>query len=248
MTNGDADLASVGVLLAEPARAAILVALTSGLALPAGRLASEAGVAPSTASAHLSRLVDGGLITVEQHGRHRYYRLAGHEVAEFLEQVSAWAPRRPVRSLNEDWRARALTAARTCYDHLAGRLGVALLVALLDKGIVEGHDGSYRPGIDRLSAPGPDIVYRLTEPGRDTLVELGIATDGFGRRPAMHHCLDWTEQRHHLSGGLGAAIATRCFELDWVERVGSSRAVRVTPAGEAGFADGFGLQPDAYAR
>src|SRR2546423_1175928 len=128
---GDVDLAMVGALIAEPSRARIVLALFDGRALPASVLASEAGVAPSTASEHLSRLVDGGFVRVEQHGRHRYYRLHGAEIAEFLESVARLAPAAPVRSLRDHTRQAALRRARTCYDHLAGRLGVELLQGLL---------------------------------------------------------------------------------------------------------------------
>jgi DNA-binding transcriptional ArsR family regulator len=231
--------------LAEPARSRILLALTDGRALPAGRLAHEAGVVPSTASGHLGRLVDGGLIAVEQHGRHRYYRLASAEVADILERVAVLAPSVPVRSLRDDTRARALRNARTCYDHLAGRLGVALLAGFISAGLVEGHDGSFRPGVDRLSSRGPDVAYRLTASGTKALSQLGVDLTGCGQRPFIRHCMDWSEQRHHLAGFVGAAVASRFLSLGWVERTDVRRVVRVTPAGEAGLAR-FGVTPDTY--
>src|SRR4051794_41137867 len=126
---GDADIAALGSVLAEPARARILLALGDGRALPAGLLASEAGVAASTASEHLGRLVDSGLVTVHPQGRHRYFRLAGPEVGELIENLARLAPAAPVRSLREHTRAHAVRSARTCYDHLAGRLGVTVFGA-----------------------------------------------------------------------------------------------------------------------
>ena len=162
---GDADLAALGAVLAEPARARMLLALGDGRALAASVLASEAGVAPSTASGHLSRLVDAGLLSVLPQGRHRYYRLAGPQVGELLEVLSRVAPAAPVRSLRQGTQAEALRSARTCYDHLAGRLGVAVFAALLDAGHVVGGDGTHDPLAaheDRLSAPGHDLDYRLT--------------------------------------------------------------------------------------
>lgn len=140
---GDADLASVGALLAEPARAKVLLALSDGRSLPASMLAAEAGVAASTASHHLARLVDGGLIDVSARGRHRYYALAGLHVAELLEAAARVAPPQPITSLREGTRAHALRYARRCYDHLAGRLGVAVAESLEREGFVVGTDAAY---------------------------------------------------------------------------------------------------------
>ncbi|MEU3980677.1 helix-turn-helix transcriptional regulator [Streptomyces sp. NPDC026672] len=180
--NGDIDLVPVGALLGDAGRARMLAALFDGRALPAGVLASEAGLAPSTTSAHLAKLLDGGLLTVERHGRHRYYRLAGPQVATALETIAALFPTRPVRSLRQGNRAHALRAARTCYDHLAGRLGVALMQALLAQGALTGHDGTFAPGAagqDRLSAPGNDVEYRLTDTGRYAFRQhLGVSMGG----------------------------------------------------------------------
>src|SRR5918911_4958178 len=134
--DGDADLAAVGALLAEPARARMLAALGDGRALPASVLAAEARVAPSTASEHLAKLVGGGLLAVESRGRRRYFRLYGPEIGDALEAVSRIAPAEPVRSLRESTRAEALRLARPCYDHLAGALGTALMDALVERGIV----------------------------------------------------------------------------------------------------------------
>ncbi|HEU4976992.1 MAG TPA: metalloregulator ArsR/SmtB family transcription factor [Baekduia sp.] len=231
--SGDMDLAALGAVLAEPARARMLLALGDGRALPASVLASEAGVAASTASAHLARLLDAGLVSVTPQGRHRYYRLAGPAVAEMLEMLGRVAPAAPVRSLREGTRAAALRSARTCYDHLAGRLGVAIMQALIAGEAIAGGDGRHRlGGLDRLSAPGREVDYRLTARGADRLHALGIAVDDPGAEGLpLRYCVDWTEQAHHLSGRVGRALAERLFALGWIERAQRSRAVHVTPLG-----------------
>jgi DNA-binding transcriptional ArsR family regulator len=233
---GDADVAAVAALLAEPARARILLALGDGRALAASVLAAEAGVATSTASAHLARLVDAGLLDVLPQGRHRYYRLAGPHVGELLEALARVAPPAPVRSLRQGTRAEAVRSARTCYDHLAGRLGVDIFAALLERGHVTGGDGRHDPAAargDRLSAPGRDVDYRLTPSGRAALHDVGVvlpAARPDGTIP-LRYCVDWSEQRHHVSGAVGRAIARRAFEAGWVRRLDGSRAVRVTDEG-----------------
>jgi DNA-binding transcriptional ArsR family regulator len=243
---GDADLAALGAVLGERARARILLALGDGRSLAASVLASEAGVSASTASAHLARLVDAGLLAVSVQGRHRYYRLAGPQVAELIEVLARVAPAAPVRSLREGTRAQALRAARTCYDHLAGRLGVALLQALIRDEAVVGGDGRHRldgDGEDRLSAPGRDVDYRLTPGGAQRLARLGVelpdvASDGL----ALRYCVDWSEQAHHLSGPVGRALARRLLELGWLRRAERSRAVHVTDPGRSGLRAQFGVQ------
>ena len=224
--DGDADLAAVGALLAEPARARMLATLGDGRALPASVLAAEARVAPSTASEHLARLVGGGFLAVERRGRRRYFRLHGPEIGDVLEAIARVAPHEPVRSLREATRAGALRQARTCYDHLAGTLGTALMDAMIERGIVAGE--------------------QVTADGVEALSGLGVDLDSVpGRRPLFRPCLDWSERRPHAAGKLGAALAGRCFELGWVERLDGTRAVRVTPAGDAAFAEHFGLRSGA---
>jgi DNA-binding transcriptional ArsR family regulator len=238
------DVAPVAALIGDPGRARVLSpclrrevppALTDGRALPASVLVSEAGVSASTASAHLAKLVDGGLLTVESHGRHRYYRLAGPHVAVAIEALAAIALRTEVRSLRQGNRAQALRAARTCYDHLAGRLGVALMRTLLARGVVAGADGAdgrfdpARPGRDRLSAPGRDVDYRPTGAGEAFLADLGVRIPE-GRRPLVRYCVDWSDQAHHLAGRLGAALLTHALEAGWLTRT-PTRAVRLTPKG-----------------
>jgi DNA-binding transcriptional ArsR family regulator len=213
----------VAALVADRSRSAILAALCDGRALPASRLAAEAGVSAATASSHLAKLTAAGLISVEAHGRHRYYRLAGPEVARLLETLQQFAAPRPVHSLRES----VLREARTCYDHLAGRLGVEVMAALLAHGYLDG-DG--------------DDAYVLTARGDRFVADFGIVVPP--RRRLIRHCVDWTERRHHLSGALGRGFLDRFFELDWIRRTEATRAVRITPAGRAGFRDVLGVELD----
>jgi DNA-binding transcriptional ArsR family regulator len=248
---GDADIAAVGALVSDPARARILLALGDGRALPASVLADEAGVATSTASAHLGKLLDGGMLDVEQHGRHRYYRVAKPEVAELLEAMARLAPAQPVRSLRQGTKAQALRFARTCYDHLAGVVGTQLMAALLERELLTGGDGVFDPARadqDRLSAPGFDYDYRLTERGVEEFRAFGIAFDALPRRRALvRYCVDWSEQRHHLAGALGAAVAERMLELGWVSRAPRGRALLLSDAGREGLAQTFGVRLGAAA-
>jgi DNA-binding transcriptional ArsR family regulator len=246
---GDADIAAVGALLGDRARTRILAALGDGRALAASVLAVEAGVAASTASGHLAKLVDGGLLVCETHGRHRYYRLAGPDVARLLEAMARLAPAAPVTSLREGTKAHALRVARTCYDHLAGRVGTGLMAAMIDGGLIEGGDGVYHPRAarrDRLSAAGRDVDYVLTARGAAVLTELGVDLEGAAasRRPFVRYCVDWSEQRHHLAGALGAAVHDRLVELEWIRPQPHGRAVWLTPVGARGLERTFGFPSD----
>jgi DNA-binding transcriptional ArsR family regulator len=237
---GDANIPAVAAALAEPGRWRILAALGDGRALPASTLAAEAGVAPSTASEHLTRLVDAGLLSVERHGRYRYYRLAGPHVADLLEALARVAHPAPVRSLRDGTQAQALRYARTCYDHLAGRVGVAVMDSLLRQGHLEsdhqraGHE--LAPG-DLLAAPGRAIRYGLTEQGAAFLTDFGVNLDALPpRRPAVLYCIDWSEQRPHLAGAVGAALTRRLLDLGWIRPAQRGRAVHITDQGRTGFA------------
>src|SRR4051794_22721622 len=227
-------LVATSALLADPTRAAFCAALLDGRAWTAGELARHAGVAAPTASEHLTRLVAGGLLTEERQGRHRYVRLAGPEVAALIEDLSAFGPAEPVKTvgLREASRMTALARARTCYDHLAGRLGVDLADAVFAHGYVS----------DELA---------VTEAGRRWLTRMDIALPPAGKRPAVRGCLDWTERRTHLAGALGAALCRAALDRGWVTRIGSGRALRVTPAFEAlisGTASTTAARPGAPAR
>ena len=216
-------IAATAALLGDPARANMLAALMDGRALTAKELAYAAHVTPQTASGHLAKLADGGLLAAEKQGRHRYYRLASALVGQMLEGVMAVSGPEPARPTT--WRGgEALRTARTCYDHLAGRLGVALADALTERGDVT------------LGADGGEV----TEQGARFLDAFGAAP-GPGRRVFCRPCLDWSERRPHLAGRLGAALACRCFELGWIARQRDTRAVAITAAGRAGFRDRFGI-------
>src|SRR5579883_2935468 len=214
-----ADISAAGAILAEPARAAILMALSGGVGLPASELARHAGVTPSTTSTHLARLLEIGWVTVERYGRHRYYRLASPQIATALEELASVAPVAPVRSLNGQLQDDALRMARSCYDHLAGRLGVALTDALVQR--------------DALRLDGSD--YTLSETGAAFLHERGVEIPAPARRGRAfaRRCLDWSERRDHLAGALGAAVLAAWLAHGWVARREGSRALRLTPAGLA---------------
>jgi DNA-binding transcriptional ArsR family regulator len=244
-SGGDADFTSPAELIGHPARSAMLLALLDGRALPMSMLAGEAGVAASTASAHLSRLVEGGLLRVSREGRHRYYALASPDVAGALEALARLAPPRPVRSLRAGTRAHALRVARTCYDHIAGHLGVALMRFMLEQGALAGGEGRHDPERarrDRLSAPGHDLDYTLTRTGWELFRRVWVEVPA-GRRQLVGYCVDWTEQRHHLAGAAGAGLLARLEELDWIRRgaKGVPRALTVTESGRQGFAEHFGI-------
>ena len=246
VVKGDADIASIGALVADPGRARILLALGDGRALPASVLADEAGVAASTASTHLGKLVKGGMLRVERHGRHRYFRIARPEVGELIEALARVSPPAPVRSLKQGSKAQAVRFARTCYDHLAGMLGTQLMEAMIERELLTGGDGVFDPDAareDRLSAPGTDLDYRLTPSGLRELKAFGIDFDSLpSRRPLIRYCVDWSEQRHHLAGSLGAAMATRMIELGWVRKAARSRAIHVSDDGFDGLRDHFGVE------
>ena len=223
-----ASMAEIAAAIGVPARAAILTALFDGRALTAKELAYRAGVAAPTASGHLARLVDAGLLTVVREGRMARFHLASPTVAQLLEAMLAVAAERAPPL----WRGDpALRLARTCYDHLAGRLGVALTETLDARGhVLLGADGG---------EVTPDGAAFLTGFGID------MAPLTAGRRRFCRACMDWSERRPHLAGALGAALAARCFACGWVERGRDSRAVAVSAAGERGLTAVFGVQVSA---
>lgn len=212
-----AGVALVAGLLANRARAAMLESLLDGEAHPAGDLARQAGIAPSTASGHLAVLEEHGLVIAERIGRQRRYRLSGPRVGAAFETLAILAPDTPVVSLRQAGQRERLREARTCYDHLAGRLGVRITDALV---------------ADRsLRRSGP--AFELTRRGGAVLERLGVDVDGAraGRRAFAIACLDWTERRHHLAGALGAELCTRAITAGWVRRRTGDRSVSLTDAG-----------------
>ncbi|CAO3419690.1 ArsR/SmtB family transcription factor [Azospirillum doebereinerae] len=223
-------IAEIAALIGDPARANILSALMGGQALTAGELAWHAGVGAPTTSGHLAKLAGAGLLALEKQGRHRYYRLASPEIAQAMEALMTLAASGPKRHRPVGPRDEALRAARTCYDHLAGRLGIGLADALRAQGHV-------------VLADGTGVV---TTAGRRFLGDFGIGmeADLAGRRPLCRTCLDWSERRPHLAGRLGAGLLDRSLALGWIARVPDSRAVSVTAEGREGFAAMFGISPE----
>jgi len=214
-----AELAALAALLADETRAAFCLALLDGRAWTAGELARHASVAPSTTTEHLNRLIEGGLLVGERQGRHRYVRLASDQVATLVEDLSSHqAPSEQASTLRQSTKQAALARARTCYDHLAGQLGVAVTDAMTRAGYLDQEHG-----------------FALTDAGLRWLTgPLGVdpATLQPARRPLARPCLDWTERRPHLGGLAGARLCERALQQRWVERIGTGRAVRLTRAGE----------------
>lgn len=235
------EISKVGALLADAARTAIIVALCEENALPAGELAERASISPSTTSIHLARLMDAGWVSLEQHGRHHYYRLASPQLKQLLKQAMSAAshashsslhitqieqaqastqlPQTPASPQRAQHPHDSLRLARTCYDHLAGKLGVSLTDALLKQGALEVAEKD----------------FKLTSKGSILLQNLGVdvTTASKQRRAFAHRCLDWTERRDHLGGALGAAICAKWLEQGWVQRQDNGRALLITSTGEA---------------
>lgn len=225
------DLASLAALFADETRAAFLLALLDGRAWTAGELARHARVAPSTASEHLGKLVTGGVLAEERQGRHRYVRLADPGIAHLVEDLAARSepavPEAP-RSLRAASAGQAMARGRTCYDHLAGRLGIAVTDALTARGLLR-----------------QDTGFALTDPGLAWFEELGIPLVPKGRRPVARGCLDWTERRQHLAGLAGAELCRHAMDAGWCVRIGSERAVKVTPVGERELYERLGIDAAA---
>ncbi|MFD4672291.1 ArsR/SmtB family transcription factor [Lentzea sp. NPDC058450] len=223
-------LAQVASLLADNTRAALCGALLDGRAWTSRELAAHAGVAASTVSEHLTRLVEGGLLVEHRQGRHRYVALAGPHVAELLETMAAFAvPQVAPRGLRAAAVSEAMARGRTCYDHLAGKLGIALKTGLVEAGLVSAGVGG------ELATSGLAAAeLSITEPGMVWLKELGFEPS---KRVLSRACLDWTERVPHLAGAAGAFLCGTFLERGWVRRIGTSRAVLLTPTGEQGWRD-----------
>ena len=226
----DADLAAMGRLIGDPNRARMLQVLLSGMPQSGSSLASAAGISRSLASAHLKKLTAGGLVRAERHGRQQLYSVAGEQVAGALETLLVIAPATPVSSLRGATRMRSLRWARMCYDHLAGVVGVAVTEALAAQQAIGETDGAWVLG------PRGAAVFG----------DLGIDAAAVPRRtrPLLRPCMDWTERRHHLAGGLGAAFTAELTRRGWARRLDGSRIVTVTPDGAAGLDAWLGLDLD----
>jgi DNA-binding transcriptional ArsR family regulator len=218
----DPDFAAVAALAGEPARAAMLTALFDGRALPAGDLARAAGVSPATASAHLGKLVDGGLVRVRSQGRHRYYQLARPEIARALEALGAIAAPAPIGSLGGSLRMQRLRFARSCYDHLAGELALAIVSVLVQRHAME-PDGD---------------GFCLREPAAAVFAEIGIDAGAALVDPGAHvqACIDWTQRQHHISGPLGVAMLASFLERKLLRRRAEPRTLELTEEGRTLFA------------
>ncbi len=234
-------IAETAALVGDPARANMLAALMDGRALTASELARVGGVAPQTASGHLARLTEAGLLAVERQGRHRYHRLASPSVAHMLESIMSVAAdlggtgvnRR--RSIVVGPRDQALRRARTCYDHLAGQVAVALADQMVERGQID------------FSLDGG----ALTDVGTAFLSDLGVdlenaaarsARRGGGGRVFCRPCLDWSERRPHIAGAVGTALCDTFFAKGWIRRADGTRAVDVTPLGQRALSTAFGLR------
>jgi DNA-binding transcriptional ArsR family regulator len=226
-----ARFAEVAALVGDPARASMLHALLDGRALTASELAMASGITPQTASGHLSRLTEAGLLTAVKQGRHRYHRLASSNVAEMMESImrvaaDAAPPARKIRTGPKD---TALRQARTCYDHLAGTLAVALADSMIERGLVEVSDDA---GL-------------VTERGLVFIEALGLDDPPASRKRVFcKPCLDWSERRPHLAGRLGSALRHHSFERGWIRRIDDSRALSITPKGQHAFREHFGIRTE----
>jgi DNA-binding transcriptional ArsR family regulator len=223
-------LARLAGLLADETRAGMCLALLDGRAWTAGELARHTGVAPSTATEHLHRLIAGNLLVEHRQGRHRYVRLADPRIATLIEDLTAnMRPVEPPGTLRAAKASAAMARGRTCYDHFAGRLGVAVADGMLAAGYL-------------------DESFALTAPGRSWLTgTLGVAPEDLtrGRRPLARQCVDWTERRPHLAGLAGVHIRDQAMARGWVERIGTTRAVRVTKPGEQALKSLLDITPEA---
>lgn len=230
---GQHNISSVAHLIAEPVRSVILITLVDGSAMSAGALARAAGVTAQTASSHLAKLLDGGLLSVESKGRHRYYRLAGAHVSHVLESLATIGPVTPAWRHTPNRPAQALRFARCCYDHLAGQISIAVTQSMLTRGFI---------------VEAGERQYAVTAPGCEWLQQLGIDMNDPAFSHASEHarqCLDWTERQYHVAGPLGARLMDAFLAWGWISRSSATRSVSVTALGWEGLKQHFGISRDA---
>ncbi|APH67449.1 Helix-turn-helix domain protein [Bacillus subtilis] len=215
------NIAKISSLLSDPSRSSILLTLMDGRIHPAGELAYLANIKPQTASFHLKKLLEEKLISVEKHGRHRYYRLSNSDTANMIEQLLRIAPKAKVTSLKDSKEKSDLHFARTCYDHLAGYVGVQMTHSLVEQGILK----------------KVDLNFEVTSEGSLFFSKLGINEEHqrHKRRAFARCCLDWSERQHHIAGALGNALLVRMLEEEWIVRMPKTRAVRMTQSGKTAF-------------
>ncbi|TYS21963.1 winged helix-turn-helix transcriptional regulator [Bacillus subtilis] len=215
------NIAKISSLLLDPSRSSILLSLMDGRIHPAGELAYLANIKPQTASFHLNKLLEAKLISVEKHGRHRYYRLSNSEAASVIEQLLSIAPKEKVTSLKDSKEKSDLHFARTCYDHLAGYVGVQITNSLVEQGMLK----------------KVDLNFEVTSEGSLFFSNFGINEEQQRnkRRAFARCCLDWSERQHHLAGALGNALLVRMLEEKWIVRMPKTRAIKITQSGKTAF-------------
>ncbi|MCM3030889.1 MULTISPECIES: metalloregulator ArsR/SmtB family transcription factor [unclassified Niallia] len=222
------NITALTALLTEESRATILAGLMDGKYHTASELAYMAKITPQTASFHLAKLVENNLVTTEKNGRFRYFRLANEEVANTLEILMSISPPPEIRSLKQSSQLKRLENARTCYDHLAGRVSVQLTKIMEDAGYIERSDKQ----------------FIVTAKGESFFQKLGLDLVGLSkkRRSFSHACLDWSERTHHLGGALGNGLFERYIKLGWIEAKENSREIMITARGKSGFKEFFGIE------
>jgi DNA-binding transcriptional ArsR family regulator len=235
LNGGDVDISAVAALLADHARGAMLLALTGGTSMTAGKLAATARITPATASSHLKKLTDAGFLKVEPRGRERRYRLSGPRVAALIEMLEEFAPSREITSLTDHNHAKAVRAGRACYDHVGGRLGTEIMTRMLKDGSLT----RFAPPID-AATPRHEVDYALSREGREFLRRIGASMPAHD--VTVRYCTDWSEYRPHLSGALGRSMFRAFVEKQWVELARDGRALKFRPLGIDGFAREFGIQ------
>ncbi|MDF2036881.1 winged helix-turn-helix domain-containing protein [Cytobacillus oceanisediminis] len=228
--NVNSNVAKVASLVSEPSRAAILTVLLDGRYHTVNELAQMARIKPQTASFHLKKMLDAQVVTAEKQGRHRYYGILNQEVAQVMESFLSIAPPVEVKSFHHASEDKAIRLARTCYDHLAGNLGVQLTESLKSKGyITEEND-----------------TFSVTEDGKAFFhsMQIDLTSLKNKRRSFSHKCLDWSERRHHLAGALGNAILEKLLERNWIQRIPKTRAIKITTHGMKGLKETFAIELD----
>jgi DNA-binding transcriptional ArsR family regulator len=225
--NVNPNVAKIATLVSESSRAAILTVLLDGRFHPVNELAYMAGIKPQTASFHLTKMMNANVVAVEKQGRHRYYGILNEEVAQVMESLLSLAPPVEVRSLKQATEDKQIRFARTCYDHLAGSLGTQLKDSLIEKGFLseEQHE------------------FLVTERGHEFFktFQIDIEMSRKKRRSFSPKCLDWSERRHHIAGSLGNVILERLLELDWIQRLPNTRAIKITSEGKRGLKETFSI-------
>ncbi|WP_410982579.1 ArsR/SmtB family transcription factor [Bacillus cereus] len=209
------NVAKIASLISDTSRATILVQLLDGRPHPATELAHAAKIQPQTASFHLQKLYEAQTIDVEKHGRHRYYKIANHEIAESLKKILYLTPPEPVQSFKQSKESKEIQYAQTCYDHLAGKLGVEITNSLLNNNILIKED----------------LQFKVSKNGQEFFERFGINLDSLHkkRRFFSKGCLDWSKRQHHIAGALGNAMLERMLELNWITKSSETRAVYITP-------------------